>query len=84
MLKELLKARNKKRKRPTKNKLKTVNKTAIGSYISTVTLNVNRLNAPTKKHRPAGWMKTLGIKHIQLEVCTSNYHITLLNPSDCR
>ena len=28
-------------------------KMAIGTYISIITLNVNRLNAPTKRHRLA-------------------------------
>ena len=31
---------------------------AIGAYKSTITLNVNRLNAPTKTHRLAGWIQT--------------------------
>ena len=31
---------------------------AIGTYISIITLNVNRLNAPTKRHRLAEWIKT--------------------------
>ena len=30
---------------------------AIGTYISTITLNVNRLNAPTKRHRLAEWIQ---------------------------
>ena len=30
---------------------------AIGTYISTITLNVNGLNAPTKRHRLAEWIK---------------------------
>ena len=29
----------------------------IGTYISTITLNVNGLNAPTKRHRPAEWIQ---------------------------
>ena len=28
---------------------------AIGTYISTIPLNVNGLNAPTKRHRLAEW-----------------------------
>ena len=28
---------------------------AIGTYISIITLNVNGLNAPTKRHRLAEW-----------------------------
>ena len=30
---------------------------AIGRYISIITLNVNGLNAPTKRHRLAEWIK---------------------------
>ena len=30
---------------------------AIGIYISIITLNVNRLNAPTKRHRLAEWIQ---------------------------
>ena len=35
------------------NKSKTVDKMAIRTYISIITLNVNGLNAPTKRHRQA-------------------------------
>ena len=37
-----------------KNKSKTINKMAIRTYISKVTLNMNGLNAPTKKTE---WLK---------------------------
>ena len=30
---------------------------AIGTYISIITLNVNGLNAPTKRHRLAEWIQ---------------------------
>ena len=30
---------------------------AIGTYISTIPLNVNGLNAPTKRHRLAEWIQ---------------------------
>jgi len=30
---------------------------AIGTYISIITLNINELNAPTKRHRLAEWIK---------------------------
>ena len=30
---------------------------AIGTYMSIITLNVNGLNAPTKRHRLAEWIK---------------------------
>ena len=38
----------------------------IGSYISVITLNVDGLNAPTKKHRLAVWMKTCACMHFHL------------------
>ena len=30
---------------------------ALGAQMSIITLNVNRLNAPTKRHRPAEWIQ---------------------------
>ena len=41
------------RKKTYKNKSKTIKKMAIRIYISIITLNVNGLNAPTKRHRLA-------------------------------
>ena len=38
-----------------KNKLKTIKKMEIGMYILIITLNVNGLNAPIKRHRLAGY-----------------------------
>ena len=32
----------------------------IGTYISIITLNVNGLNAPTRRHRLAEWIKKTG------------------------
>ena len=29
----------------------------IGTYISIITLNINGLNVPTKRHRPAEWIQ---------------------------
>ena len=40
-----------------KNSQKTGNKMAISAYLSIVTLNVNRLNAPIKRHKVANWIK---------------------------
>ena len=37
------------------NKPKTIKKMGIGTYISINALNVNGLNAPTKRHRLAEW-----------------------------
>ena len=40
-----------------KNKPKTIKKRVIGTYISIITLNVNGLNAPTKRHRLVEWIQ---------------------------
>ena len=40
------------------NQPQTIKKVAIGTYISITVLNVNGLNAPTKRHRPAEWVQT--------------------------
>ena len=40
-----------------KNKPKTIKKMVTGTYISIITLNVNGLNAPTKRHRLAEWIQ---------------------------
>ena len=38
-----------------KNKAQTIKKMALGTNISIIILNVNRLNTPTKRHRLAEW-----------------------------
>ena len=45
------------KKETYKNKPKTIKKMAIGTYILIITLNVNGLNAPTKRHRLAEWIQ---------------------------
>ena len=40
-----------------KIKHQIINKMAIGTYISIITLNVNGLNAPIKRHRLAEWIQ---------------------------
>ena len=45
------------RKKSYKIKLRTIKKMAIGTHISIIILNVNRLNAPTKRHRLAEWLQ---------------------------
>ena len=40
-----------------KNKPKTIKKMVIGTYILIITLNVNGLNAPTKRHRLTEWIQ---------------------------
>ena len=45
------------KKKSNKNKSKAVNKMAMRTYISRITLNVNGLNAPAKRHRKAEWIQ---------------------------
>ena len=49
--------RGKELKNTYKNKSKTITKMAITTYISIITLNINRLNAPIKRHRLAEWIQ---------------------------
>ena len=42
----------------------------IGTYISIITLNVSRLNAPTKRHRLAEWIQ----KQDQYMCCLQETH----------
>ena len=56
-LKLVIKAQEKKRSKKTcKNKPKAIKKIVIGKYISIITLNVNGLNTPIKRHILAGWI----------------------------
>ena len=66
MLTASLGRKHKRRKRPTENKPKTIKKMVIESYISIITLNVNGLNAPTKRHRLTGWIKICACMHFLL------------------
>ena len=45
------------KKKDLPNQLQTINKMAIGTYISIITLNVNGLNGPTKRHKLAEWIQ---------------------------
>ena len=49
--------KNKRRKKDLQNQPQIIKKMAIGTYISIITLNVNGLNAPTKRHRLAEWIQ---------------------------
>ena len=53
MLKELLYSGNTEKEKTYNNKPKTIKKKVIPTYILIITLNVNGLNAPTKRHRLA-------------------------------
>ena len=44
-------------KKTYKNKSKTVNKMALRTYISIITLNINGLNVPTERHSLAEWIE---------------------------
>ena len=44
------------KKKYLQNQPQTIKKTAIGTYISIITLNVG-LNAPTKRHSLAKWIQ---------------------------
>ena len=57
-LKIVIKSQKKKgRKISAKNKSKTINKMAIRTHILIITLNINGINAPTKRHRLAEWIQ---------------------------
>ena len=45
------------KRKDLQNKSKTINKMSVRTYISIITLNVNGLNAPTKRHRLAEWIQ---------------------------
>ena len=45
---------------------------AIKTYVSTITLNVNGLNAPTKRHRLAEWIQ----KQESYICCLQETHFT--------
>ena len=47
----------KRRKKNLQNQPQTIKITEIGTYITIITLNVNGLNAPTKRHRLAEWIQ---------------------------
>ena len=52
------------KKKREKGKHKNKGKLAVNKYLSIITLNVNGLNAPIKRHRVAEWIR----KH-DLHIC---------------
>ena len=40
-----------------KIKPQATKKMTLGTYVSTISLNVNELNAPTKRHRLVEWIQ---------------------------
>ena len=53
------------------NQPQTIKKMTIGQYITIITLNVNGLNAPTKRHRLAEWTQ----KHDPYICCLQEAHL---------
>ena len=45
------------KKKDLQNQPQTIKKMAIGTYISIISLNVNGLNASTKRHKLAEWIQ---------------------------
>ena len=45
------------KKKGLQNQPRTIKKMATGTYISIITLNVNGLNASSKRHRLAEWIQ---------------------------
>ena len=45
------------KKKDLQSQPQIIKKMAIGTNISIITLNINGLNAPTKRHRLAEWIK---------------------------
>ena len=56
MLNGLIQSRNTREEQRSTNQPQTIKKMAIGTYISIITLNVNGLNVPTKRHKLAEWI----------------------------
>ena len=70
MLKEISRQETQKKEKTYNNKPKTIKKMVIGTYISIITLNVNGLNAPTKRNRLAEWIQ----KQHQYICCLQETH----------
>ena len=57
MLKGFIQSRNTREEKRSTKPTPKIKKMAKGTYISITTLNVNGLNAPTKRHRLIEWIK---------------------------
>ena len=72
MLNGLIYSQEIQEKKKIYNKPQTIKKMAIGTYISIITLNVNELNAPTKRHSLAEWIQNKTHIHAVYKKPTSN------------
>ena len=57
MLREFYSQEIQEKGKDLQNQPQTIKKMSIGTHISIITLNVNGLNAPTKRHRLAEWIQ---------------------------
>ena len=57
MLKGLNREEIQEKKKELQNEPPKIKKIARGAYISIITLSINGLNAPTKRHRLAEWVQ---------------------------
>ena len=57
MLREFYSQEIQEKGKDLQNQPQTIKKMAIGTYTSIITLNVNGLNVPTKRHRLAEWIQ---------------------------
>ena len=57
MLKGLIQSRNTREEKDLQNQHQTIKEMTKGTYSSIIILNVNGLNAPTKRHRLAEWIQ---------------------------
>ena len=60
MLKWLIQQEIQEKEKDLQNQPRTIKEMAIETYISIITLNVNGLNASTKRHRLAEWIQKQG------------------------
>jgi len=57
MIRDLHSQEIQEKEKDLQNQPQAIKKEAIGTYISIITLNVNGLNTPTKRHRLAEWIQ---------------------------
>ena len=57
MLREFHSQEIQEKRKDLQNQPQTIKKMSVGTYISIITLNVNGLNAPTKRHRLVEWIQ---------------------------
>ena len=63
------------KKKDLQEQVQTINKITIRTFILLITLNVNKLNTPTKRHRLAEWMQ----KQDLYICCLQETHFRLRN-----